>query len=335
MHDKLMRTFPSIESMTELVPEQLQRFQRLFKRFCNDLDSAFERANEEYSKHMPSKGDVCESAVAKYLLESMGSRYAVATHGHIFDGVGQQSDEMDVVIFDDYWSGRFTPKDSGEPPLIPVESIYAVIQVKKTLSSSELRTAIDNIRSFKSLQRERVGPEYVTPNKRIQNLGFPGNQEVRNPYFAAVFAFSAGRAIETVFEQLKREVENVPANERPDVVMVYKEGVILPFCATCNGSNVHVNQIALDGHIPSYWLDHFDGAYSLLGFHLLLLHHLHYTILAPPKLQDLYSKLAFISRSQSLIKSEEKVNAKKKKGLTKHESHRWDTTAKPKPFYRQ
>ncbi len=301
-----MKTFPSIESMTDLLPERLQRFQRLFKRFCKDLDSAFERANEEYSKHMPSKGDVCEAAVAKYLSESIGSRYAVATHGHIFDGVGQQSDEMDVVIFDDYWSGRFTPKDSGEPPLIPVESVYTVIQVKKTLSSSELRSAIENIRSFKSLHRERVGPEYVTPNKLIQNLGFPGNQNVRNPYFAAVFAFSAGRSMNAVFEQLKREVENVPVNERPDVVMIYKEGVILPFCATCQESALHINQIALEGHTPTYLLDSFDGAYSLLGFHFLLIHHLHYTILAPPKLQDLYSTLAFISRSKNLLKLEEK-----------------------------
>lgn len=307
-----MKTFPSIESMTDILPERLQRFQRLFKRFCKDLDSAFERANEEYVNHMPSKGDVCEAAVARDLSESIGSRYSVVTHGHVFDGFGQQSDELDVVIFDDYWSGRFTPKDSGEPPLIPVESVYAAIQVKKTLSSPELRSAIENIRSFKSLQRERVGPDYVTPNKRITNLGVPGNQDERNPYLGAVFAFSAGRSIGAVFEQLRREVENVPVNERPDVVMVYKEGVILPFCATCNESSLHINQIASEGHVPTYWLDSFDGAYSLLGFHLLLLHHLHYTILAPPKLQDLYSTLAFISRSENLLKSEEENRPTKK-----------------------
>ena len=85
---------------------------------------------------MPSKGDVCEAAVAKYLSESLGTRYAIATHGHVFDSTGLQSNELDVVIFDDYWSGRLTPKDSHEPPLIPVESVYAVLQVKKTLSSS-------------------------------------------------------------------------------------------------------------------------------------------------------------------------------------------------------
>lgn len=311
-----MKTFPSIESMTEMLPENLRRFQRLFKRFCKDLDGAFERANEEYLKHMPSKGDVCEAAVAKYLSESLGARYAVTTHGHVFDGFGQESAELDVVIFDDYWSGRFTPKDSGEPPLIPVESVYAAIQVKKTLTSSELRSAIENVRSFKSLQRERVGPEYVTPNKRIEGLegpGFLGNQSVRNPYFAAVFAFSAGRSIESVFEQLKREVEPVPVNERPDVVMVYNDGVILPFCVTCNESTIHINQIALEGHTPTYWLDQFDGAYSLLGFHLLLIHHLHYTILAPPKLNELYRTLAYISRSKKLLDAGKNPNHPKTK----------------------
>lgn len=309
-----MKTFPTIETMTDLLPERLKRFQRLFKRFCKDLDGAFERASEEYANHMPSKGDVCEAAVAKYLSESLGTRYAITTHGHIFDGEGKQSDEMDVVIFDDHWSGRLTPKDSGEPPLIPVESVYAVIQVKKTLSSSELRSGIENIRSFKSLQRERVGPEYLTPNKSIQGIGMPGNHDVRNPYFGAIFAFSGGRSMEAILEQLKREVESVPVAERPDVIIVYKDGVILPFCTTCNTSTIHINQIALDRHIPSYLFDSLDGAYSLLGFHFLLLHHLHYTILVPPKLQDLYSALAYIARSKSLLESKEKNNSPKRKG---------------------
>ena len=300
-----MKTYPTIESLSDLLPERVQRFQRLFKRFCKDLDGAFERANEEYSKHMPSKGDVCEAAVAKYLSESLGTRYAITTHGHVFDATGQQSDEMDVVIFDDHWSGRLTPKDSGEPPIIPAESVYAVIQVKKSLSSKELRHAIENIRSFKILQRERVGPEYVAPNKRIIGLGEPGNQDVRNPYFGAIFAFAAGRSMNSVLEQLKREVENIPINERPDVVMVYKAGVILPFCETCRESTIHIAKIAFDGHTPNYLLDTFEDAYSLLGFHFLLLHHLHYTILIPPKLPDLYSALAYISRMRKLLKPSE------------------------------
>ena len=302
-----MKTFPSIESITDLLPERFQKFQGLFKRFCNDLDGAFERANKEYKKHMPSKGDVCEAAVAKYLSESLGTRYTIATHGHVFDSTGLQSNELDVVVFDDYWSGRLTPKDSHEPPIIPVESVYAVLQVKKTLSSSELRNAIENIRSFKSLQRDRVGPENVTPNKIIKNLGMSSNHDIRNPYFGAIFAFSAGRSMETVLKQLQREVENVPIAERPDIVVVYKEGVILPFCITCNSSATHINQIALDGHVPSYLFDSLDGAYSLLGFHFLLLQHLHYTILVPPKLHELYSTLAYISRKNNLLEPKGKT----------------------------
>lgn len=301
-------TTHSIESITELLPETIQRFRLLFNRFCHDLDGAFERANKEYASHMPSKGDVCEAAVCKYLSESLGSRYAISTHGHVFDSTGKQSKEQDVVIFDDYWSGRLTPRDSGEPPLIPVESVYATIQVKKTLSSDDLRSAIENIRSIKALVRERVGPDYVTPNKRIQNLGLPGNKDIRNPYFSAIFAFTAGRSMTAVLRQLEQETANVPHMEWPDVIIVYKEGVILPYCTTCKTSATHVSMIASDGHIPSYIFDRLDGAYSLLGFHFLLIGHLHGTILVPPMFDRMYGTLAQITRLVNLQQSSQSEN---------------------------
>ena len=296
----MINTPPSIKTITDMPPDTFQKFKVLFNRFCHDLDSAFERADTEYSKHMPSKGDVCEAAVAKYLSDSLGSRYSTITNGHAFDSNGTQSKELDVVIFDDYWSGRLTPKDSGEPPIIPIESVYAVIEVKKTLSSTELRGAIENIRSFKSLQRERVGPDYVTPNKNIQSLGYPGTRDVRNPYFGAIFAYSAGRSMKTVLDQLKREVDKIQPEDRPDVVIVYKDGVILPYCETCKRSSPYVAQIAREGHNPEYILDSLDGTNSLLGFHFLLVGHLHYTILVPPKFEKFYSYLAHIARSKNL-----------------------------------
>lgn len=285
----------TIDNLPELLPGTVQRFRVLFDRFGHDLDSALERANQEFSTHMPSKGDVCEAAVRKYLSECLGSRYAIA-EGAIFDSTGTQSAQQDVIVFDDHWSIRLTPKESGEPSMIPVESVYATIEVKKTLSSGELRSAIDNVRSFKSLKREQIGPSHITPNKKINNLGFPGKVDVRNPFFSAIFAFTAGRSMKAVAEQLKREVNSVPAEEWPDVIVVYKEGVILPFCTNCNTSATHISKILEDGHTPSYLLDILGVSYTLLGFHLLLIQHLHYTILGSLNFNEMYAKLAYVAR---------------------------------------
>jgi len=278
-----------------MLPDTIQRFRSLFDRFRHDLDGALERADREYSQHMPSKGEVCEAAFRKYLSETLGSRYSV-TQGFVFDSTGRQTKQQDVVIFDDHWSVRLTPKDSDEPPIVPVEYVYATIEIKKTLTSGELRSAIENVRSFKSLQRERVGSQYVTPNRKIDNLGLPGNTNMLNPYFSAIFAFTADRSMNTVIEQLKREVATIPPMEWPDVVVVHKEGVILPFCATCRVSGTYIGKIALDEHTPTYLLDKLDGVYSLLGFHLLLMNHLHYSILGPLNFHEMYGMLAQVAR---------------------------------------
>ena len=285
----------TIDGLTEMLPDTIQRFRSLFDRFRHDLDGALERADREYSQHMPSKGEVCEAAFRKYLSETLGSRYSV-TQGFVFDSTGRQTKQQDVVIFDDHWSVRLTPKDSDEPPIVPVEYVYATIEIKKTLTSGELRSAIENVRSFKSLQRERVGSQYVTPNRKIDNLGLPGNTNMLNPYFSAIFAFTADRSMNTVIEQLKREVATIPPMEWPDVVVVHKEGVILPFCATCRVSGTYIGKIALDEHTPTYLLDKLDGVYSLLGFHLLLMNHLHYSILGPLNFHEMYGMLAQVAR---------------------------------------
>lgn len=291
-----MHTIDQLFPDISLSYPQLQRLAKLFRRFCRDLDGALERAEEEFSSHNKSKGDICEAAVRTYLQKTLGTRYGVAGNGQIFDILGSQSKEIDVIIFDNLWSTRFTPADSKEPPIIPVESVYAVIEVKKRLTARDLRNAVGNLASFKQLVRERVGPDYVAPNKRIQNLGAYAQNDVRNPYFAGVFAFQAGRKMETIFEQLLDEVKDLPTDLWPDVVVVHNEGVILPYCATCQGSQGTIYGIADDGHEPTYTLDILGQSYSLLGFHLLLAQHLHKTILAPPKYHGLYGQLAEISR---------------------------------------
>ena len=166
-----------------------------------------------------------------------------------------------------------------------------------------MHDAVDNIRSFKSLRRETVGPQYVTPNKSIKGLGDFSTSPVRNPYFSAIFAFTAERSIKVVVKQLKREVVGIPAREWPDVIVVHNEGVILPFCSTCKSSGTYISSIEADGHSPSYLLDELGGSYSILGFHLLLMKHLHYTILGPLNFHEMYGKLAGVTRLLSHLKT--------------------------------
>jgi hypothetical protein len=293
-----------ITEITSLLPEDLRRLAVLFARFRHDLDGALERATANFKSHMPSKGDVCEAAVRKYLSETLGRRYAV-TEGTIFDSAATQSRQQDAIIFDDHWSIRFTPRDSGEPALVPFESAYATIEVKKTLTAEAFRDAIENIRSVKSMTREESWAQHITPNWKILNMRREDNPGTRNRFFAAVFAFSAGRSLEAVLEQLEKEVQAIPPQQWPDVVIVHNEGLILPFCKPCNSSAARIADMLKDGCVPGYKLDKLLGEYALLGFHLLLMSHLHFVTLLQPDFNAMYGKLAYAVRLLDSFKDEQ------------------------------
>jgi len=278
----------------------LRRYQELFVSLNRSLYDALDRATTQFKEHMTSKGDVCENAVRKFLGETLGSRYAVG-QGQIFDSMGNQSKQQDIIIYDDYWSRKFTPKDSAEPALIPVESVYATIEVKKTLSSEKMRDAVQNIQSFKSLKRDKTGYDYISPQIRCDsfkesNYKKPGNLGYRNPYFSAVFVFESEAKIESVLETLKDTANRLPSSAWPDVVLIHNKGLILPFCLKCLTSGTHIENVATDGCEPSYIVDKLPNQFSLLGFYLLLMSHLQNTILRPMDYNKMYNQLSSFSR---------------------------------------
>jgi hypothetical protein len=104
----------------------------------------------QFTSHPTAVGDATEANWARMLQSFLPGRYAV---GPIFalDAEGNQSEQVDLAVYDRQYSPLWF--QSGANRFVPVESVYAVFEVKQNIDSRNLRYAAAKIASVRRLNR--------------------------------------------------------------------------------------------------------------------------------------------------------------------------------------
>lgn len=99
--------------------------------------------------HPTSAGDEGEQGWSDVLRDFLPRRYDVARHRFVIDADGRVSEQQDIVIYD----GQFAPTFLvlGSTQFIPVESVYAVLEVKPTMDRETVVYAGDKAASVRRL----------------------------------------------------------------------------------------------------------------------------------------------------------------------------------------
>ncbi len=132
------------------------------------MDGATSRLNAvlEIVTHNPTRGTFAEALLREVISEFLPQRYAAAT-GFIMDRPNR-SNQLDIIIYDQLTDSPVF-RDGGFVVLTP-GTAKLVIEVKSALtgaaSDGEIKTAFDNIRSAKRVDRKVRG--FV--------FGYGGNQ---------------------------------------------------------------------------------------------------------------------------------------------------------------
>lgn len=106
--------------------------------------------NKKILTHPVAKGDSAEAEWMVMLKSYLPSRYCVDM-AFVIDCEGNVSDQIDIVIYDRHYS-PFILKQEGAT-YIPAESVYAVIEVKPTLNSANIKYASEKANSVRRLKR--------------------------------------------------------------------------------------------------------------------------------------------------------------------------------------
>jgi hypothetical protein len=108
-------------------------------------------AIRDVTSHPTTRGDQGEADWVGLIRNFLPTRYAV---GPIFavDHHGNMSEQIDVAVYDTHFSPQWFGTAAGVR-LVPVESVYAVFEVKPEFSGKYLRAARQKVASARKLER--------------------------------------------------------------------------------------------------------------------------------------------------------------------------------------
>ncbi len=120
--------------------------------------------------HAATKGAVSENRWIEMLRKHLPERYCV-NRAFVIDSKGGMSRQQDIVVHDRQYSPFVLNLEDAL--YVPSESVYAVIEVKQSLSAEEIEDAATKIESVRQLHRTSIpikhaGGEY--PAKPLHHI---------------------------------------------------------------------------------------------------------------------------------------------------------------------
>jgi hypothetical protein len=192
-------------------------WEKLFRSSSASLRSKFEeiRASVE---HRGLKGCANEQIVSEFLEKYLPSKIGFCT-GEIIDSNGGRSKQTDVLAFDAASAPQIF--QSGDIKILPIESVYAVFEVKAVLNKAEIEKAFSNMQTVKSLEKKA----YFKNIQADTTKNLYGKHSNHWPVQFFVFAFESDD-LDTVLGHLQILNDSQPIDKRIDTIFVLDKGLI-------------------------------------------------------------------------------------------------------------
>lgn len=193
----------------------------LFNSIAKKMIIDFEYIREDIKNKPGLKGQLVENTLRRFLAEYFPKSLDI-TSGYIIDVDGNESRQLDVIITDASKTPKFL--DSDGVRVVPVECVYAVIEIKTEIQQKELDEIFENMLSVRSLEKKAFTPTFIDAEFTWNVYGTDRKIWPVNYY---VFAFDS-----MGLDLLKERIDNfhtsnqLPVWKRIDGICVLNRGVI-------------------------------------------------------------------------------------------------------------
>jgi len=243
-------------------------------------------------KNIRSAGDEVEIAVRKFYSEKLYPKYFVGK-GHIIDRNLSCSPNYDIIIAENSKNPVLFKHQDGDS-IVFFETVYSVIEVKKSLYSDDLITNfISQIRKTKEiLQRESIAPNFI----ETSNSGFYVKEKLTDYPLRnrLLFFMFIGESDKLSFPKLEKIIKGNSPLSMPNFIVFLDQGFLI---------NIDKKEYEERGFIrvnlyPEYesegmwtFLSIDDPEKVLMFQYLLLMEHLNETIVSIPDLSAYTNKI--------------------------------------------
>lgn len=228
------------------------RFKTHFNLIARQMQADFDKVAVAMS-HAPSIGTARENALGSFLRQYLPSRFGV-TSGFLVDSTEEQSKQLDIIIYDEPNTPTFFRDEHTR--ILPVESAYAVIEVKLRVDSTTLNEILANMLSVKRLQHRCTDISFISS-------GYGASFKFR-PINYFFFGYT-GIGLQAIGEKLAEIMSSplLPLHMRIDGGCIFSSGVILNFNKVSDQYSVVP--------FPSSQIGHLETKHSLLFFYTMLM----------------------------------------------------------------
>lgn len=154
--------------------------------------------------HPTLKGDASEGRWRSMLERHLPRRYRVC-RGVVVDSDGTQSHAIDVIVHDAHFCPLLLDQDGA--CFVPAESVYAVFEVKQTLTAGEIAYAGEKAASVRQLRRTSAP---------IVDCGETRPARKMTPILAGVLTLEA-EWIDGLGASFSRAIEKLPIDQQLDL----------------------------------------------------------------------------------------------------------------------
>jgi len=218
------------------VPRDRTEFSTLFDAAATELEVAFKRSS--IGKRPDEKGGPREDAFAEFLKDWVPESCGIA-NGYVVSTRREISRQVDVLLYRRATCPKFLTDKKTDRRLIPIEEVYGTIEVKSTLTKTEVEDALAKCTSVAALTNSgRYDPE----DARVQaaevekssfrdddlewkeyRVRMPRPRDIKDRPFAAVLAYKMGKDYR--FDDITASLERAKCDI--DCVAVLDIGIII------------------------------------------------------------------------------------------------------------
>ena len=172
-----------------------------FVDIATELERKSQAIRRDFATHRGAAGSNREVLIGNVLRDYLPRGFGIDT-GLITSADGQFSNQADLIVTDASWNAPFYPSSTNRIWL--AEAVYMLIEVKTSLTPTELADAIAKCRRFKALPRHYS--EAPVPPRLTESL-------------FCIWSYEAPSS-ETLKTNLLAALNGVPRAEQPDFVIV-------------------------------------------------------------------------------------------------------------------
>jgi hypothetical protein len=187
--------------------------QTLFQKISQKMRTDFEVTAQVV--HSGSKGTARENILRNFLAEGrLPTKYAIGS-GEVVGRTNDTSKQCDLVVYDRLNGVTLLYDESTQ--VYPIDCVYGIIEVKSTLSKSELIDALEKIKTLKTMAPEGFGLRIIG-NDLVQCRARP---------FGVIFAYGlADNSLDSLLGNLQEWERETDHSLWPNYICVLETGVI-------------------------------------------------------------------------------------------------------------